>query len=161
MILWRHKERFTELSAKNRINREASVIIYTPRLENKTMTMSESQNVLGGHLEACCFHPKTGFFRDGFCNTDPQDRGLHIVCAHITSEFLEFSKYVGNNLSTPRPDFDFPGLQTGDRWCLCGMRWIQAHEAGKAPGLLLKSTHQKMLELVPLDILLKYAIDVN
>ncbi len=122
------------------------------------MEMEPSVNVLGGPLEACSMAPKTGFFRDGHCNTCWEDRGLHSVCAVMTAEFLAWSAYVGNDLSTPRPEHDFAGLKPGDRWCLCASRFLQAHEEGCAPEVRLEATHRRTLELVPLDVLQLYAI---
>lgn len=122
------------------------------------MEMEPSVNVLGGPLEACSMAPKTGFFRDGHCNTCWEDRGLHSVCAVMTAEFLAWSAYVGNDLSTPRPEHDFAGLKPGDRWCLCASRFLQAHEEGCAPEIRLEATHRRTLELVPLDVLQLYAI---
>ncbi|MBP6097455.1 MAG: DUF2237 domain-containing protein, partial [Methyloversatilis sp.] len=101
-----------------------------------------AKNVLGGPLEPCSFKPMTGFFRDGCCNTDENDFGSHTVCAVLTDEFLTFSRSRGNDLSTPRPEFDFPGLRAGDRWCLCAARWREAYEAGQAPRVVLVSTHE-------------------
>ncbi|ETD82081.1 DUF2237 family protein [Rhodobacter capsulatus] len=122
------------------------------------MEMEPSVNVLGGPLEACSMAPKTGFFRDGHCNTCWEDRGLHSVCAVMTAEFLAWSAYVGNDLSTPRPEHDFAGLKPGDRWCLCASRFLQAHEEGCAPEIRLEATHRRTLELVPLEVLRLYAI---
>lgn len=122
------------------------------------MEMEPSVNVLGGPLEACSMAPKTGFFRDGHCNTCWEDRGLHSVCAVMTAEFLAWSAYVGNDLSTPRPEHDFAGLKPGDRWCLCASRFLQAHEEGCAPALRLEATHRRTLEVVPLEVLQLYAI---
>ncbi|MGR3436344.1 MAG: DUF2237 family protein [Shimia sp.] len=114
-------------------------------------------NVLDGPLEACSFAPVTGFFRDGHCNTCAEDRGSHTVCAVVTAEFLAFSKYVGNDLSTPRPEYGFAGLKPGDAWCLCAGRFLQAHEEGCAPNVRLKATHKRALEVVPMDVLRTYA----
>lgn len=122
------------------------------------MEMEPSVNVLGGPLESCSMAPKTGFFRDGHCNTCWEDRGLHSVCAVMTAEFLAWSAYVGNDLSTPRPEHDFPGLKPGDRWCLCASRFLQAHDEGCAPEVRLEATHQRTLEVVPLEVLRLYAI---
>jgi len=122
------------------------------------MEMEPSVNVLGGPLEPCSMQPKTGFFRDGHCNTCWEDRGLHSVCVVMTAEFLAWSAYVGNDLSTPRPDHDFPGLKPADRWCLCASRFLQAHDEGCAPEVRLEATHQRTLEVVPLDVLRLYAI---
>ena len=118
-----------------------------------------SVNVLGGRLEECSRDPLTGFFRDGCCNTGPQDRGLHTVCAKMTAEFLALSKYLGNDLSTPRPEFGFAGLKPGDQWCLCANRFLQAHEEGAAPRIRLKATHVNTLYVVPLEVLRQYATD--
>jgi hypothetical protein len=117
-----------------------------------------SLNVLGETLEPCSTAPMTGFFRDGCCNTGPMDRGLHTVCALMTDEFLALSKYLGNDLSTPRPEYGFPGLKPGDRWCLCAGRFLQAHQEGAAPRVRLSATHKATLEVVPLDILRLYAV---
>jgi uncharacterized protein (DUF2237 family) len=113
-------------------------------------------NVLGGRLEPCSTDPVTGFFRDGHCNTCAEDAGSHTVCVVMTAEFLAWSKYVGNDLSTPRPEFRFPGLKPGDRWCLCAARFLQAHDEGCAPNVLLKATHAKAAEIVPLSVLRDY-----
>lgn len=118
----------------------------------------ESVNVNGGPLSPCSLDPLTGFFRDGACNTCSEDGGSHTVCAVMTDEFLAFSKYVGNDLSTPRPEYRFPGLKAGDQWCLCAGRFMQAHEEGCAPNVKLEATHKRSLEVVPLDVLEKYAI---
>jgi uncharacterized protein (DUF2237 family) len=118
-------------------------------------------NVLGGKLEACCFEPLTGFYRDGFCHTSEYDTGSHTVCARVTDAFLSYSQSVGNDLSTPRPEFQFPGLKDGDKWCVCAARWLQAQEAGFAPPLVLSSTHQRALEVVPLELLMEHAMDLT
>lgn len=110
-------------------------------------------NVLGGSLEPCSQKPLTGFFRDGHCNTCAEDHGSHTVCAVMTAEFLAYSKYVGNDLSTPRPEFNFAGLKPGDQWCLCAARFLQAHEEGCAPKVRLRATHHRALEIVPADVL--------
>lgn len=112
-----------------------------------------SVNVLGTRLAPCSTKPLTGFFRDGQCNTCTEDRGSHTVCAVMTAEFLAFSKYVGNDLSTPRPEFDFAGLKPGDHWCLCAARFLQAHDEGCAPKVDLGATHEMALDIVPLDVL--------
>lgn len=117
------------------------------------------KNVLGGELEPCAFDPVTGFYRDGTCRTGRQDLGMHVVCAEMTEEFLEFSAGVGNDLSTPRPEWGFPGLQPGNRWCLCADRWREALEAGKAPRIRLEATHVSALEFATLADLQAYAID--
>ena len=118
-----------------------------------------SLNVLGGPLEACSTDPVTGFFRDGCCNTGPMDRGLHTVCATMTAEFLALSKYLGNDLSTPRPEYGFAGLKPGDQWCLCANRFLQAHEEGAAPRIRLAATHEATLSVVPLEVLKAAALD--
>ena len=112
------------------------------------MEMEKSVNVLGGTLSACSSDPVTGFFRDGHCNTCTQDHGSHTVCALMTAEFLAYSKYVGNDLSTPRPEFGFAGLKPGDQWCLCAARFLQAHDEGCAPQVRLEATHQRALDIV-------------
>lgn len=117
------------------------------------------KNVLGGPLATCSGRPLTGYFRDGCCNTSPEDAGLHTVCAQVSAEFLAFSAAVGNDLSTPRPELGFPGLVPGDRWCLCAGRWLQAFEAGLAPKVHLAATHQRTLDLVPLAFLEAHALD--
>ncbi len=117
-----------------------------------------SKNVFGADLITCSVDPLTGFFRDGDCSTGPEDLGTHTVCAIMTEEFLDFTKSRGNDLSTPRPAYDFPGLKSGDRWCLCARRWLEAYQANKAPGVILEATNEKTLEIIPLDILLKKAI---
>ncbi|MDN5786170.1 DUF2237 family protein [Pseudorhodobacter sp.] len=118
-----------------------------------------SINVLGGVLEGCSTTPMTGYFRNGCCDTGPGDTGLHTVCAVMTAEFLALSKYLGNDLSTPRPEFGFAGLKPGDRWCLCAARFMQAHDEGAAPQIVLAATHQRTLEVVPLDVLQGCALD--
>lgn len=117
-----------------------------------------SLNVLGLPLEPCSTAPVTGFFRDGCCNTGPMDRGLHTVCAVMTAEFLALSKYLGNDLSTPRPEFGFSGLKPGDQWCLCASRFLQAHDEGAAPKIRLAATHQATLAIVPIDVLQENAV---
>ena len=119
------------------------------------------KNVLGSKLEVCSLQPMTGFYRNGCCETDENDMGLHTVCAEMTNEFLEFSKSVGNDLSTPRPEFDFRGLVQGDFWCLCASRWQQAFESGKAPKVKLSSTNIATLNICNLDDLKKHAIKEN
>ena len=113
--------------------------------------MSQASNVLGGPLLPCSFDPLTGFYRDGCCHTGPGDRGLHTVCIQATAEFLRFSRAAGNDLSTPMPEYAFPGLQNGDQWCLCVTRWQEALEAGCAPQVVLAATHISALEFVALD----------
>jgi len=118
-----------------------------------------ARNVLGGELEPCSRNPVTGFFRNGCCETGPDDLGLHTVCAVMTAEFLAYSKSVGNDLSTPQPAYHFPGLKPGDRWCLCAPRWKEALDDGQAPPLVLESTHEETLAIVPLGVLRDYAAD--
>lgn len=120
--------------------------------------MDPSVNVLGGPLEPCSTEPLTGFFRDGCCNTAPEDRGSHTVCVIVTAEFLALSKYLGNDLSTPRPEFRFPGLKPGDRWCLCAARFLQAAQEFAAPQVVLAATHARTLEIVPLELLQRHAV---
>jgi uncharacterized protein (DUF2237 family) len=117
------------------------------------------RNVLGDELELCGTSPMTGFYRDGCCRTGPGDAGLHTVCAEVTEEFLGFSRARGNDLSTPQPQFDFPGLQPGDRWCVCVNRWKEAMRAGVAPKVILASTHISVLEFVDLEDLVRHALD--
>ena len=119
------------------------------------------RNVLGGVLETCSLNPRTGFYRTGCCDTGPEDVGRHTVCMQATAEFLEYSKSVGNDLSTPAPEHGFAGLKPGDRWCLCASRWAQAYRAGRAPRVYLTATNEATLELVPLDLLVEYAADAS
>ncbi|QJF52120.1 DUF2237 family protein [Roseobacter ponti] len=121
------------------------------------MEKDESINVLGEPLAVCGTDPVTGFFRDGSCNTCAADQGSHTVCAVLTAEFLAYSKYVGNDLSTPRPEYGFAGLNPGDAWCLCAARFLQAHDEGCAPQINLEATHARALDIVPLEVLRKYA----
>ena len=123
--------------------------------------MPVDKNVFGHEIEICSNSPLTGFYRDGCCWTGPEDLGMHVVCVEVSAEFLEFSKAMGNDLSTPNPDFEFPGLKPGDRWCLCALRWKEAMENGMAPPVILKSTHESVLEVVSLEDLKKYAIDLS
>lgn len=116
-----------------------------------------ANNVFGESLITCGTEPMTGFYRDGCCNSDEEDAGIHSVCVVLTDEFLAFSKEQGNDLSTPRPEYMFPGLKAGDRWCLCAARWVEAHRAGCAPKVVLEATHERTLELVELRELVKYA----
>jgi uncharacterized protein len=120
-----------------------------------------ARNVLGGALRACSTSPLTGWHRDGCCNTDDDDRGAHVACVRVTAAFLAFSQRVGNDLSTPSPQYGFPGLKPGDRWCLCAARWVEALEANCAPLLVLESTHERMLEYAPLETLSQHAADIN
>lgn len=120
---------------------------------------TEARNVLGGKLEPCSRQPMTGFFRDGCCNTGPEDVGSHTVCCMMTEGFLEFSKNAGNDLSTPMLQYGFPGLQPGDRWCLCAPRWQEAFEAGQAPKIVLAASHAAALQFVRLEDLIEHAVD--
>lgn len=120
-----------------------------------------SVNVLGEPLEPCSTDPVTGFFRKGACDTCAEDRGSHTVCAVMTADFLMFSRSVGNDLSTPRPEFGFDGLSPGDQWCLCAARFLQAWQAGRAPRIRLRSTHRRALEIVPLHVLREFAVERN
>lgn len=115
--------------------------------------MEPSLNVLGGPLERCSTKPLTGFYRNGCCDTGPEDRGSHTVCVIVTAEFLAMSKYLGNDLSTPRPEFNFDGLQPGDRWCLCAARFLQAAQEMAAPKVVLEATHRRALQIVPMALL--------
>jgi len=125
------------------------------------LPMDESLNVFGEPLLPCSEDPVTGFLRDGCCNTNDQDTGSHTVCVQVTEEFLQYSRFAGNDLSTPVPEFGFPGLRPGDRWCLCAPRWLQAHEQKMAPRVFLRSTHQRALDTIPLAVLRSYAADLN
>ena len=118
------------------------------------------RNVLGGPLEPCGTEPLTGFYRDGCCNTGPEDHGAHTICAVVTAEFLEHQQSIGNDLSTPVPEFRFPGLEPGDRWCVTALNWLRAYEDGVAAYVVLASTHERTLELVPLEALREHAVDV-
>jgi len=122
---------------------------------------SKQKNVLGEPLEDCSKNPLTGYFRDGCCNTDESDIGSHTVCVRITNSFLEFSKSMGNDLSTPQPSLDFQGLKEGDSWCLCANRWLEAFQNNTAPHVVLRSTNEKALEIVDLENLKKLAIDIS
>lgn len=120
--------------------------------------MPNAKNVLGTPLKSCCTNPVTGFYRDGFCNTGPDDEGLHIVCIRATKEFLEFSYSRGNDLSTPHEEWGFPGLKPGDQWCLCALRWKEAYDAGVAPLVDLEATHISALEHLDLSALKRHAM---
>ncbi len=124
------------------------------KLNEKTF----ARNVLGDELETCSRSPVTGFYRDGCCNTGPDDAGAHVVCIEATAEFLAFSKACGNDLSTPHPEWEFPGVKPGDRWCLCALRWKEALDAGMAPKIVLEATHEAMLQVVSLEELKRYAV---
>ena len=123
--------------------------------------MYDSVNVFGEALEVCGEDPITGFYRDGICNSCREDIGLHTVCIEASAEFLEYSRFKGNDLTTPVPDSDFKGLRAGDSWCLCAVRWLQALEDGMAPRVYLRRTHIKTLEIVPIELLKKYAMDLS
>ena len=127
----------------------------------RKVELADRKNVMGGDIQPCSMSPKTGFFRNGCCDTGPDDRGSHTVCVHMTAEFLAFSKSRGNDLSTPHPQHGFAGLGPGDRWCLCAARWLEAYEAGVALHVSLASTHELALEIVPLEALMEHALDVQ
>ena len=124
-------------------------------------TATKQRNVFGEEIETCFENPITGFFRDGFCHTDERDEGVHTICVSMTEEFLEFSKSKGNDLSTPRPEFNFPGLKEGDSWCLCAERWAEAYEFNVAPQLYINKTNIRTLDIISLEILKKFAMDLN
>lgn len=117
--------------------------------------MMKDRNVLKGALGTCCSNPTTGFYRDGYCRTGPADSGSHVVCAIMTAEFLAFTRSRGNDLTSPMPYFNFPGLRPGDRWCLCALRWKEAYQEGFAPPVILEATHEKVLEYIPFEWLLE------
>ena len=125
------------------------------------MIKNKELNVLETPLEACCTNPATGYFRDGFCRTIQEDSGTHIICAVVTQEFLDYTKFKGNDLSTPLPHWSFPGLKAGSKWCLCISRWLEAERAGKAPFVVLEATHKKALEHTTLELLQKYEVVVK
>lgn len=129
-------------------------LFWTLNKQKKNMAL----NVFGEKLITCSSNPMTGFFRDGCCQTDQNDHGTHTVCAVMTTEFLAFSKSMGNDLSTPRPEYQFPGLRAGDRWCLCASRWVEAHKAHVAPLLILEATHEKTLQYADFETLISYAL---
>jgi len=129
-------------------------------LQRRANPFEGQKNVFGEPLKGCSDRPATGFYRTGCCHTGPEDFGLHTVCVEVTADFLAFSKSRGNDLSTPQPDFGFPGLQPGDRWCLCAARWREALEAGSPPRVVLAATHEATLEIVDLEDLKRYAIDL-
>jgi uncharacterized protein (DUF2237 family) len=122
---------------------------------------TDDKNVLGGTLAPCSTSPRTGFFRDGCCNTGPDDVGLHVVCAQVTAEFLEFARALGNDLITPMPAFGFPGLKPGDRWCVCAATWRQAFDAGVAPPVVLAATNEETLAVIALSALKQHALDMH
>ena len=121
---------------------------------------SPGRNVLGGELEECGADPVTGFYRDGRCSSGPEDVGSHTVCCVVSAEFLAHQRSVGNDLTTPRPEWQFPGLTPGDRWCVVAARWLQAHEDGRAAPVILAATHERTLETIPLAVLEQYAADI-
>jgi uncharacterized protein len=125
------------------------------------MSGEQQKNVFGEPISPCSDSPVTGFFRNGCCDTGPEDVGSHTICALMTDEFLAYSKSAGNDLSTPIPAYGFPGLKAGDRWCVCAARWKQAHDAGAAPRVVLSATNEAALEIVPLEHLKRYAIDLS
>ena len=133
----------------------------TWHLPHEVLDMSAELNVLGTELELCCLDPLTGFLRDGNCSTGPQDLGSHTVCARVDEAFLEYSLTAGNDLITPMPEYGFPGLKPGDKWCLCASRWLQAYEAGCAPAVYLRATHQRALEIIELATLKQFARDLS
>jgi uncharacterized protein len=120
--------------------------------------MAEAKNVLGTPLDCCCTAPMTGFYRDGFCSTGAGDYGVHVVCAQVTEQFLVYTKAQGNDLSTPMPQYNFPGLKPGDRWCLCASRWKEALDDGVAPPVVLSATHAAALKYVSLEVLTQHAV---
>lgn len=134
------------------------VIIFAGIKERKLME-ENPKNIFGTELQSCCFEPKTGFYRDGFCKTGAEDYGTHVVCAIMTEEFLAFTKTKGNDLSTPKQEWSFPGLKAGDKWCLCILRWLEAEKAGKAPKIVLESTHEKALKYTSIELLRAYSND--
>ena len=130
-------------------------------MKNPLLGKYESVNVLDGELQPCSFDPMTGFVRDGCCNTNALDVGSHTVCTYVTEEFLAFSKKQGNDLTTPKPEFGFEGLNPGDKWCLCATRWLEAQNEGCAPKVSLASTHKSALDIIPIELLKKNALDMN
>jgi uncharacterized protein len=129
----------------------------TPKVMNSS-TLKTPKNVLGTALQACCFDPKTGYFRDGFCKTRSDDVGTHVICAIVTQDFLTFTRSKGNDLETPAPQYSFPGLKPGDKWCLCALRWKEAYNAGFAPPVVLESTNKIALEYVTIEALKSKAV---
>lgn len=127
----------------------------------ETIEIEDPINIFGEKLIPCSLSPMTGFFRDGCCNTNEKDSGSHTVCVDISQTFLEYSRFLGNDLSTPNHEFGFAGLQAGDRWCLCAHRWLQAYEKNMAPKVYLSRTHIKALEIIPLAMLREFAVDLN
>ena len=142
-----------------RINKHITVnVLFTVLLTMTGSAAMNAKNILGTELVICGVDPKTGFFRDGYCNTNADDHGTHVVCAEVTETFLEYTKAQGNDLSTPNPLYRFPGLKPGDKWCLCALRWQEALNAGAAPMIIPESTHEKALQLVKKDDLLAHSI---
>lgn len=127
-----------------------------PRIEGQS-----ERNVLGELLQPCSYDPLTGYFRSGYCAAGEEGMAVHLVCVAVTNEFLAYSQSVGNDLSTPLPDYNFPGLVAGNRWCLVANRWVQAHNAGMAPRVYLRSTNERVLDIIPLETLKAYALDLN
>ena len=123
------------------------------------MSRDPDVNIVGGELLACSNDPVTGFYRDGCCGTGPEDVGSHTVCVVTTAQFLEFSQMAGNDLSTPHPDWGFPGLRPGDRWCICAARWLEAYRAGCAPPVVLGATHERVTDIVPIELLTSLAAE--
>jgi uncharacterized protein (DUF2237 family) len=141
-------------------SRNLRLLLYQSKAVQIRKAMTEARNVLGGSLQTCCTSPMTGFYRDGCCNTGAGDVGAHVVCAQVTEQFLDYTRAQGNDLSTPVPAFNFPGLKPGDRWCLCASRWKEAFDDGVAPPVVLAATHASALEYVTLDELKQHAIEV-
>jgi len=137
----------------------ASLALAVSSGEEARSPMNPDRNVLGGPLEPCSMAPRTGFYRDGCCNTGHEDMGLHVVCAQVTRPFLEFARRQGNDLVTPAPQYAFPGLKPGDRWCVCAATWRQAYEAGVAPPVMLRATHEETLAVIALEALEAHALD--
>lgn len=134
-----------------------TAMIVSVMLGSDAMAEPADINVLGAPLAICCTEPMSGFYRDGYCRTGPMDTGRHVVAAQVTQEFLDFTLSRGNDLMTPRPEYQFPGLKAGDRWCLCAVRWREAEAAGVAPPVMLEATHAKALEFIPLEVLKAHA----
>ncbi len=137
------------------------LLIKLEKLWDNNLIMKKQKNVLGETLESCSTDPMTGWYRDGCCNTDENDRGLHTVCVKVNDEFLQWCKEAGNDLITPHPEFGFPGLKDGDKWCVCASWYVRALEAGKGCPIYLKATHEKTLELVKIEKLKEFAVDLS
>ena len=137
------------------------ITLYSFAAFQSNTPMDASKNVLGGDLEICCTSPMTGFYRDGYCATGPSDHGRHVVCAVMTQAFLDYTKAQGNDLCTARPEYQFPGLKAGDKWCLCAVRWKEALEAGVAPKVILEATHAKALTIVSLEDLKAHVLETT